>query len=181
MKILRLIVLCLLFCGAAIGQCDLTLKDAPAIRGLKFGMSGDQVIATIGKPLKTLDPDANNWAYNPGMQLTDVKGLDGITLLSLSFYNGKLFNITVDYNPQITWKDAREFSQAISPSLKLPTNGWKFDDMNSRRAEMVCKEFNIVIDTSAFGILIATDLVAEQKRRDDEKTRAGEWKKVFKP
>jgi hypothetical protein len=55
MKIPQLIALCLVFSGAAIGQCSLTLKDAPAIRGLRLGMTPDQVTALFGKPFRQND------------------------------------------------------------------------------------------------------------------------------
>jgi hypothetical protein len=165
----------------ATAQCDLTLKDAPAIRGLKFGMTGDQVIATIGKPMKTLDTDRNSWYFNPTMQQTDVKGLDGITLMSLTFYKDKLASITIDYNQQVAWKDAREFSQAISSNLNVPLAGWTYRTVGDRRAEMKCKEFDLLLDTSVFAILIATDRVAQQQKLADEKERGDEWKKAFKP
>lgn len=181
MKLLLSMVFVLSAAIAAAAQCDLTLKDAPAIRGLKFGMSGNDVAALIGPPLKTLDSDRNNWYYNPGMQQTDIKGLDGITLMSLTFYKDKLASITIDYNQQVTWKDAREFSQAISSNLNLPAAGWTYHQPGYRRAEMQCKDFDLLLDTSAFAILIATDRVAQQKKLADEKERGDEWKKAFKP
>jgi outer membrane protein assembly factor BamE (lipoprotein component of BamABCDE complex) len=181
MKLFLSIVLVLAASIAAAAQCDLTLKDAPVVRGMKFGMTQSEVTALFGKPLQTLDTDRNSWYYNPTMQQTAVRGLDGIMLLQIQFTGDKLYDINVNYNPQVSWKDAREFSQVISSNLNLPPMGWTYDRYDERRATMKCKDFTVEIDTRGYGQLHVQDLVAVKQKAEDLKSKDAEWKKAFKP
>jgi hypothetical protein len=181
MKYLLTLTFTLVISTAISAQCSLTLKDAPAIRGLRFGMSSKDVSSIIGMPLKIMGPAGSIWAYNPEIQLTDVKGLDGITLLKLGFESDRLIQIDIDYNLEVRWENAREFAGNISENLKLPMSAWTFEKTDERRAEMICKEFAVQIDTGLGGKLQLMDLVAQRSRRIDKNERADEWKKVFKP
>jgi hypothetical protein len=181
MKYLLTLTFALVISTTISAQCNLTLKDAPAIRGLRFGMSSKDVGSVIGMPLKIMGPAGSIWAYNPEIQLTDVKGLDGVMLLQLGFERDKLRDIDVDYNLQVHWENAAEFAKNLSDNLSLPSSAWTFDKTDERRAEMICKEFAVQIDTGLGGKLRLVDLVTQQQKDADKKDRADEWKKVFKP
>lgn len=92
--------------------------DFPFIQGTKVGMRQSQVInryksrATKGRGIYA------------GETVVLVRRIVGVQLLSLRFYNSKLFEVTVFYDNSIRWTGITEFARTVSSALKLD-NRWE--------------------------------------------------------
>lgn len=150
--------------------CTLTVKDSPVIRGLQLGMPEEDFKKAVG---------GDAWLSLTKANLADKPAFQGIDGITFDFYKGRLSRLQIDYDQSVRWKDAAEFVDALSDSLKVPGDAWIVNGM-SQRGMMQCKGFSIEARAgSNWLILEDTDALAafmdEQKRKEEEK------KKNFKP
>ena len=122
--------------------CD--LKDAPAIRSLRLGMSRrdvDRIIPTEGRvnyinsSTITAYPDASS-------------GFENIGQVTAQFNEDRLNVLEIDYDRRaVQWKSVEEFAVNLSDNLKLPRHAWDFRFKKWNRAEMKCKGFSLKINS----------------------------------
>lgn len=207
MKILFIIAI-LSFSVFSQAPCTLTLKDAPALRGIQLGMTVEDVSALLGETITLTDELTQIYTKREKNEIPTVyKTIDvgvkefktekfksgnfeGVNSIDLSFYKGSLYSIRIQYSGKYTrWKDVNEFAEYLSEKLSLPKESW-----NKGRLE--CSEFSLWISVYDFGgfdsnIFLTNPTVAskiystaEQALKDQEekqKQTEADKKKIFKP
>jgi hypothetical protein len=183
MKFHLLIILTLVLSSSVFGQdkpaCNLSLKEAPTVRGLKLGMTLKQVEDLVGERL-TLDnkPTSVSEAktrttINVGEKqalLVKFKGanFDGVIVLQLWFFNDILSGFEImSRNPNAKWENSSKFIDYVSTTFKLPRNGWKEVYPNS---VLSCKEFSLGANLSGWGdsletLLITNSIIADRLKK----------------
>ena len=126
-------------------QCDLTLSNAPAIRGLKLGMPRSDADKLIPLDRVTMLDSSDILAYpKPGSAI----GFENVSAVSARFVEDKLHALEIAYTENaVKWKNAKEFADNLSANLKLPAAFWKHNAKNQALSEMQCREFSIKINS----------------------------------
>lgn len=132
------------------GECKLTLAQAPAIRGIRLGMSVDQVLAQI--PGSEADSDflarlsrdyfgSRSATVMPSSYVTSREKFAGINSINLSFLDGRLVSFGIHYDgPE--WRSKEQFVARVAEVLNLPGVGyWK--------PSLVCDGFEISAQTGS--------------------------------
>jgi hypothetical protein len=172
--------------------CELTLKDAPVIRGLKLGITQDSVerlfgIGSDNKTLfyygseKTFPNDLSHYTfYNSSLE--KFTALSDIDSLELDFFRDELHSIKVRYSDKAGIFTKEQFKSKISEVFKLPVEGWANSqfyietDVSFPIAEKLkCAEFEVEI--SLGNTLTLTNGFTSQKIKEIEEDK----RKTFKP
>lgn len=191
--------------------CNLTLKDAPKLRGFYLGQSYEEISEAIPKFEKAYREADNSYDDTPNVDYRvihwsnisypdTIKGYEDV-LLTWQFYNSKLVRLYVTYlsfePPTI-----QDFIKQASEKTFLPMQSFKISDKH--KAVLVCNGFSanlyignesrvgwtegppeiMVEDTNAY--LEMDRLSSEYKRKKKEedlrkKREDQEKKKIFKP
>jgi hypothetical protein len=136
-------------------ECKLKLSQAPAIRGIRLGMSAEQVLAQIpgaesdSNFLAVLSRDyfgSRNATVVPGNYATSKEKFAGINAISLSFLDGRLLTFFVQYNgPE--WRSKEQFVARVAEVLNLPgVGGWK---ASNNALALACDGFEISVQIGA--------------------------------
>jgi hypothetical protein len=173
--------------GSVVSECKLT--QAPAIRGIRLGMSAEQMLAQI--PGSEADSDllarlsrdyfgSRSAILVPGNYVTSKEKFAGIKSINVTLLDGRLVSLYIEYDgPQ--WSSDKQFVARLAELLNLPGVGsWKYG--NSGGLAIVCDGFEISarIPGPVIGIKdtkVDTDkLVREREEVPKEKAR-----RAFKP
>lgn len=155
-------------------QCDLTLANAPAIRGLKLGMSRSDADKIIPLDRVTILNSSDIRAYP---KQGSAVGFENVLQVAARFVEDKLYNLEIEYDTDaIKWKNAKDFAENLSANFNLPARFWKYDAKNPVLSEMRCREFSIKINSSLNEIALEK-ITAPQKIEQETQSR----KSVFKP
>jgi hypothetical protein len=109
-----------------IKPCELTLKDAPEVRGLKLGMPEDEIVNLFSiKKDYVLRPDDTE-GISEGVIVVDFPPtlwkvpptFKGIKLITFKIYFGKVYSLGFAYEPtEIKFENSRQFAQNISKTF----------------------------------------------------------------
>lgn len=160
-------LLLLLFALPLVAQepCNLTLPQAPLIRGMKLGMAEADVLKVLPS-----NPQA--------LEISPKPGFEGIWSINPEYHKGRLSLLEIRYDRSIVWEDSAEFAIAITRALDLPAKAWRSESRST--AFLPCREFRLEID-SDHRMLKLIDLTAvsdaEKERLADEARK----KRAFKP
>jgi hypothetical protein len=138
-------------------DCRLTLNEAPALRGLRLGMSPDEVRNLSGGKLKIkIKREGSFFGYfieeHPPEFFNDVRAL------YLRFFDSKLFQIEIFYELSASVRSLDDFTAQISSQTNLLPVFWKREH---NRAVILCDGFSLVAD----------NLLNPHIELTDEKTR----------
>lgn len=189
-------------------SCNLTLKNAPVLRGLKLGMTPNAVSRVLGRTLKLKDHETDFYNGTDIIHVNigektffylarptqKISKLAGIHSMLLTFFDNSLYEIYLKYDKQdFGWKDGRELSLILSEKLNLPKDAW-YTTSNSLFEFMACKEFKIFIiafpnGSSDFHLgneIAAKTVKAKAKQavlneEQKKKVTESEKKRAFKP
>lgn len=219
MKNLFFVIFLLSLCGISFGQvytrpttpvkeptskCSIGLENAPELRRMKLGMSITDVEKTVGKKLELQEDETAIYDIETAKRETRKVGvmkfsedkpksllLEGVSKISLSFYENQLFDIDMFYLKEyVQWKDNEEFVVFLSSKFNLPKEAWR---ISSNLSTIACDGFNLSVNAEKYGSSIyLTNLVVfseiQNKGRKiikDEKTKQKQVeedkKKNFKP
>lgn len=143
------ILVCAIAASAQEGHCNLQLKQAPTLRGLRLGMSTEQVRAVFPK-LSIPSADQNGFASALG-GFSDEPGANaGVSAIYLSFFDNRLVRFSVQYNNSVQWDSPARFSTKVSESLHLP-DLWVSGN-NSLRT-LSCDGFEVETSISSGGTI----------------------------
>ena len=114
-------------------DCKLTVAQAPAIRGLRLGMTIDQALAVFPGAKTDSDVRARLARDYFGSQSAQVMPAQyesgekfvGVNSIYLSFLDGRLTSFSINYKgPE--WKSDEQFAASVAEALNLPGVGsWK--------------------------------------------------------
>ena len=138
-------------------NCRLSLSGAPALRGFRLGMSPAEARSASGGKLNLkIKREGSFFGYfienRPPAFLSDVRAL------YLRFFDAKLFQIEIFYEPSASVQTLDEFTAQISAQTNLPPQWWT---RTQNRAVITCEEFSIVAD----------NILNPRVELTDEKTR----------
>jgi len=192
----RLLVLLILTCslGNAYGQaadaatCRLTAAQFPAVRGLRLGMTPDEVLRVLPTVLnkdelfrQAHSPDHFDVAYlNYGPnQNGDPPQFAGVSNVNMVFYRGKLVDFSIYYNESnaggVAWLGIADFIARIAEALQVPG----FQAWTTGKAGgpvLKCEGFELQANLNFLRVVAAPfwvdDMNARRKAENDEKRRA---------
>ena len=124
--------------------CPLTIKDSPTIRGLRLGQSYNS-LREVFPPSYDFLNKPNEYGVNQVL-LTEAsvasrEQLEGIDLISLTYFDNLLVDIRINYRRSVEWQSNLHFVSAIVEQLKLPRDGWQERDPSY----LVCQDFGVEI------------------------------------
>lgn len=148
------------FYTAAQSDCRFSEIAAPLLLNLQIGMSSEQVRAHFGTDLKVKIKKKGervffqNFIKNPA-----PNSLKGVRALYLRFFDGKLYQAEIFYEPRPDLKTLEEITAALSAQANFPVSAWQ---IKNRRAEAVCDDLSLAADNVLNPRVEFTD---EKKRR----------------
>ena len=146
MKIIFLTIILLVLIKATVTaqteNCNLSLQNAPTLLNLKLGLSPTETRAVFGGKLKIKIKKEGTFFQN----YIDKKPppfLENVRALYLRFFERKLYQIEIFYEPQNKPRPLPEFISQLSAQLNLPPNLWtiRYD-----KAALDCTDFSLAAD-----------------------------------
>jgi len=144
------------------------VQDAPILRGLRLGMSADEVRTALKVPLELTDKTSVGvyFYWNPKTQTEQPKGgyvfvgekettvnvnaelikanesLVGVESIHMQFYDDALYDYFISYDPKsYKFKMIQPLATSLSTLYKLPERSW---DFFSNSAAMKCDGFRVL-------------------------------------
>ena len=169
-------------------KCNLTEATAPSVRGLKLGMSTQQLLALFpGSSKRREMKDAvekakaatgNEVAYLVFDPATDgdAQQFGGVDSVSAGLNKGRVIDLSIQYGGA-TWRDIDQWVAKLSEALKLQGAGdWTVGPSENPNKVLRCEgiEIEAAIQGGGSSIRIRN---AEYVRADPERTSATEEKK----
>ncbi len=144
MKVFLLLSIFLNFAVNCTAQetCRLELTDAPTLFGLQLEMSPTQVKSIFGKDLKLKIKREGSFFQN-FIEKKPPHFLSGVRALYLRFFDAKLYQIEIFYEPENKRRTLEEFLSQLSAELNLPPNLW---NTKYGTSELHCADFSLVAD-----------------------------------
>ena len=136
-----------LLCAAACAAqetCELQSKTAPLILNLRVGMSPERAQTVFGKDLKIKIKKRGertffqNYIKNPAPER-----LRGVRALYLRFFDRKLYQIEVFYEPRIDLRTLEEITDTLAAQFNFPVSSW---EIKNNLARTTCGETSLVAD-----------------------------------
>jgi hypothetical protein len=141
------VVLFLLFCatfGTAQEICDLSSKAAPLLLNLQIGTSPEQAQTVLGSALKIkIKKNGERTFFQNYIKKPAPDTLRGVRALYLRFFDRRLYQIEVFYEPRTDLNTLGEVTNALSSQLNLSAADWQ---IKNNRAEIKCGEISVVTD-----------------------------------
>jgi hypothetical protein len=146
-------------------KCRLTIKQSPPLRGLRLGMSMEEVgsrVPLIEEALLTAKPDTfgvitigeharEKLKLSIGYIPTNSYGIDRVRNVYLKFLDRRLIEIEIVYSDSF-WRTLEDFVAELSKSLNLPSEGWEDTSTSEEglnRSEdykfLECQGFHVVM------------------------------------
>lgn len=123
-------------------NCRLTLSEAPVLRSFRLGMSPAEARAVSGDKLKIkIKREGSFFGYFVEERTPDF--LSGVRALYLRFFDAKLFQIEIFYEPAATAQTLDEFIAQMSSRTNLPPDLWT---RKHSQAVASCNGFSLVAD-----------------------------------
>src|SRR6185436_9097502 len=145
------------------GDCKLTVAQAPAIRGIRLGMTIDQALGVF--PGAQADSDvkaslargsfgAQQAFVDPGKYESKEKFV-GVKLINMTFLDGRLTHFWIGYN-EPEWKSDEQFAARVAEALGLPgVRSWK-PSLNG--LGLSCDAFQIAVSIAGTNSIWMNDL-----------------------
>lgn len=189
-----------------VSACNLLPKNAPALRGIRLGMTSEAVIKLIGKPLSVYESET---AFSDGEEIRSIKigkstsyylserakrvsALDGVSAIILRYFNNSLYDIFFSYtNGGFDWKNGMEYSLILSEKLGLPKGAWS---ISGDFASINCKGFTVYGSVKKDGtstLTLRNDIVEKEMKvrakqawinsENRKRDKVLDKKRLFKP
>jgi hypothetical protein len=130
--------------SAAQETCQLDSKTAPLLLNLRVGMSPDEARNVFGKDLKIkIKKSGERTFFQNYIKKTAPDSLRGVRALYLRFFDRRLYQIEIFYEPRQDLGTLKAITDALSAQLNFPTSSWKIEN---NRAETICGEISLVAD-----------------------------------
>lgn len=142
MKIIFFVIILLVSSASAQTEnCNLPMTDAPALLGLRLGMSPPEVKSVFGGKLKIKVKKEGTFFQNY-IDKKPPSFLPNVRAVYLRFFDAKLYQIEIFYKPQTERQTLTEFVGRLDTKLNLP-NLWTSE---YGVAQLNCGTFSIIAD-----------------------------------
>lgn len=168
-KSAALILLIFVFAAGATAQesCELAAKSAPLLLSLQTGIAPDQAQAIFGKDLKIkIKKNGERTFFQNFIKKPAPRSLNGVRALYLRFFDRKLYQIEIFYEPRPDLPTLESITDALSAQLRAPTSSWEF---KNKQAKIICGANSLIADNILNPRVELTD---ETIRAEIEKSRA---------
>lgn len=126
--------------SSADSKCSLTREQAPEIRGIRLGMSTEQLLTLFPEDFNReritdgVKASKNMESYGLGRfhLLPDNAAnpkLAGINSITVVMIDERVTSVTVDYGG-VEWKTIDQFVAKLSDGLRLPSSSWERGDQS---------------------------------------------------
>ncbi len=157
--------------GTAQTTCDLSSKTAPLLLNLAIGTSPEQARAVLGKVLKIkIKKRGARTFFQNYIKKPAPEPLRGVRALYLRFFDRKLYQIEIFYEPRRDLPTLEAIVGALSEQLNLPAAEWETKGV---RAAINCAGESLVADDVLNPRVQLTD---ETIRAEIEKLREAKTK-----
>ena len=156
-------------------QCGLSFNDVSTVRGLRLGMTSEQVVSLLGDPADRDEQHIGYAAQPSGIENSRIVGLVDVDKIDISLSQDQVSGIFINYKP-FNWGSAKEYAAAVSEKLKLPRL-WKYSGSD---AEIVCLDFSLKLDSSVNSLALF-DLAGTVQQPTGHKANSGKNKKNANP
>ena len=157
----------LLASAPVFAQCE---REAPELRGVRLGMSTQDVIAHLGKPFKQDDQHLGYWPAKATVDWASKIGnsprpeipahFEGVDQMTIGLAANKVTSIMIDYKlDDPKWKSPEEFAITLSEKLNLPRN-WTYTD---NAAELICRSWHLTADSKNNRITLQSVVIGKKK------------------
>ncbi len=140
-------VLFLLVCAAfaaAQTTCDLSSKPAPLLLGLQIGISPENARSVFGGALKIkIKKNGERTFFQNYIKKPAPESLRGVRALYLRFFDRRLYQIEIFYEPRTDLPNRAAIKNALSTQLYLPDADWQ---VKNGRARIECGANSLVAD-----------------------------------
>lgn len=131
-------------CVIAQNECRLSETGAPLLLNLKIRMPPEQVQATFGKDLKIkIKKKGERTFFQNFIKNPAPNSLNGARALYLRFFDGKLYQVEVFYEPRPDLDALEKIAKRLSSQLNFAASDWQ---IKNKRAEIACGELTLVAD-----------------------------------
>ena len=156
--------------GTAQTTCDLASKTAPLLLALPIGASPERTQAIFGKDLKIkIKKRGERTFFQNYIKKPAPDSLRGVRALYLRFFDHRLYQIEIFYEPRVDLPTLAKIVETLSPQLDLPAADWQVKD---NRARIKCGEISLVTDYILNPRIELTDetvrAAVEQSRKKDK-------------
>jgi len=169
----------------ATAKCSLKSENFGAIRGLKLGMTVDQV-KEIFLTLDFVSDESS--LIQTIIVLPKGSEFSGIRGIAFEFFENKAVSFFLSYEHDIEWNSIAEFRMQVSSAMKLPTGIWSdsidIDGTGVSAAE--CQDFKVLLSLLNTNGRLGYSVRVEknnfrQEAQDKVKADKEKQKKQFKP
>jgi len=170
--------------------CTLTLAGAPEIKGLRLGMTPDEVLALFPGSKDDAEVRASvsaaptefgvsNFVIRPA-QYGSKEKFAGINQISLNLLDGRVTALTIGYDGP-AYSHVDKFVEMVIKETSLPPiDQWEgYVGMDNQMKTLTCTEFEVRVFAGGPGgnlnYVLVKDLVADKKlkaRRDKARAKA---------
>ena len=161
--------------------CTLNMTSAPSIKGLKLGMTADEVVAVF--PGSKDDPEVRSILSRPPTQFggselairpdkyANKAEFKDISRITFSLLDGRVSGLSVHYNGP-AWPHVDKFVEKLGPELNLPpAEQWEaYVGQEAQLKTLTCADFSIRVNAAGEGgnlnYVSLKDLEAEKKLKE---------------
>jgi hypothetical protein len=163
-------------------RCTLKLEQLPEVRGLRIGMTTQELFShhpRLKDQLKTVDVNGLARAEGVTGRALNESLSTGVSLIYLTVFDDKLVKFEIDYDDSVKWPNISEYRHAVESNLKLPTAvHWKTggEDGEDDEAILECADGSISItpvptltlELRDSDLRISQTLLARAKRHEED-------------
>jgi hypothetical protein len=169
-------------------RCNLTEATAPSVRGLRLGMTTQQLLAVfpgitkkkemkdaIEKAKSATGVEAVYLGFDPATD-GDAKQFAGVESVAAAVVRGRVVDFTIQYGGA-TWRTIDEWVEKVSETLKLPgKNDWATGPNEHPNKVLRCDGIEIEAGIQGGGASIRVRNT-EYLKEIEERTKAAEERK----
>lgn len=124
--------------------CELEAKTAPFLLNLRLGMTPEQARGLFGRDLKVKAKKRGDRTFFQNyIKKPAPASLRGVRALYLRFFDGRLYQIEIFYEPQTDLKTLTSVTDALAAQFDLPNIAWKIEN---NQARIICGAASLVAD-----------------------------------
>ena len=165
-------------------NCSLTMAAAPALKGLKLGMTPDEVLALFPGSKNDADLNASlarrpsefgvsSFLIRPSQYQSKEKYPD-VNQITFTLLDGRISSFSVGYNGP-AYSHVDEFvAKVVEGTSFPPTDQWQaYSGMDTQLKTLQCKDFEVRVFAGGEGgklnYVLMRDLEADKKLKDRRK------------
>jgi len=157
--------------GAAQENCQLEAKTAPPLLNLRIGMSPDEARSVFGKDLKIkIKKNGERTFFQNYIKKPAPASLRGVRALYLRFFDRRLYQIEIFYEPRSDLQTLEAIINALSSQLNFFSSNWQIEN---NRAAINCGSISLIADNILNPRIELTDEIVrakiEELREKDKK------------